>query len=212
MFKVLRIKEENSAFLSDGGGIGSRGFASVRPNHASAFSPSPTVSFSFPLFFLSFVVLLYTFTVSHFISLCLHLLFCWRALSSCHSLLRSFAACHFSPVLLLYLRLSLSILVLSFSPALFSFFLFLSLHVFMCSKPFDLWFTINQKACNIKSLKGIGVLERACLQQRAFFLWEHNWIQWRSQVFNYMACLSLVNTFNQLNEDYCTGWAGVIHF
>lgn len=43
MFKVFRIKEEHSAFLSDGGGIGSRGLASVRLHHASLFSLSLTV-------------------------------------------------------------------------------------------------------------------------------------------------------------------------
>ncbi len=76
MFKVFRIKEEHSAFLSDGGGIGSRGLASVRPHHASLFLLSPTVCLSFPpLFFLSFSVLLFMFTVSHFISLPLPLFF-----------------------------------------------------------------------------------------------------------------------------------------
>ena len=57
MFKVFRIKEEHSAFLSDGGGIGSRGFASVRSHHTSAFSPS------FSLFYLFFTVLLYMFSL-----------------------------------------------------------------------------------------------------------------------------------------------------
>lgn len=46
MFKVFRIKEEHSAFLSDGGGIGSRGLASVRPHHASLCLRSPTVCLS----------------------------------------------------------------------------------------------------------------------------------------------------------------------
>ena len=50
MFKVFRIKEEHSAFRSDGGGIGSRGLACVRPHHASLFSLSLHLSVSlFPL-------------------------------------------------------------------------------------------------------------------------------------------------------------------
>lgn len=50
MFKVFRIKEEHSAFLSDGGGIGSRGLARVRPHHASLFPATPPLSvFLFPL-------------------------------------------------------------------------------------------------------------------------------------------------------------------
>lgn len=46
MFKVFRIKDEHSAFLNDGGGIGSRGLASVRLYHASLFLLSPTVCLS----------------------------------------------------------------------------------------------------------------------------------------------------------------------
>lgn len=46
MFKVFRIKEEHSAFLSDGGGNGSRGLACVSPHHVSPFSRSPTVCLS----------------------------------------------------------------------------------------------------------------------------------------------------------------------
>lgn len=79
MFKVFRIKEEHSSFLSDGGGIGSRGLASVRPHHASLFSLSTTVCLSlFPCSLVlscSFPPCLLYLTLSLSFCLC----FCWLA-------------------------------------------------------------------------------------------------------------------------------------
>lgn len=70
MFKVLRIKEEHSAFRSDGGWIGSRGFACVRPHHASLFvSIPPVVCLSLSPCYSSLLLSpLSVFIVSHFIS------------------------------------------------------------------------------------------------------------------------------------------------
>lgn len=147
MFKVFRIKEEHSAFLSDGGGIGSRGLASVRLHHASLFLLSLTVSLSSSLpLFLSFFFFfcsppLHVYSISLSFSTCV---FCWFALSVCHSLYHS-ALRYFplalmvhlssfyllSSVRLLYPSLSLSIQFYHLSTSLSSSFLPLHLCLYL---------------------------------------------------------------------------------